>query len=128
LWRVQFQNDPQLYQSANLELGYYPAKVRFLAQGNGPFTVAFGSRRAEPAHPAQRDGLLADVSAADREKMVESGYADAVFTLSGEQALQAPPKKTPVKVVVLWGVLVVGVALLVGMALSLLRRVRKPGA
>lgn len=128
LWRVQIQNDPQLYQGANLELGYYPARVRFLAQGAGPFTVAFGSRRAEPAHPARCDGLLADVSAADREKMVEAGYAGAVISLGGEPALQPLPKKTPVKVVVLWGVLVVGVALLVGMALSLLQRVRKPGA
>jgi hypothetical protein len=72
--------------------------------------------------------LLADVSAADREKMVEAGYTDAVFTLGGDQALQPIPKKTPVKVVVLWAVLVVGVALLVGMALSLLQRVRKAGA
>jgi hypothetical protein len=31
LWRVQIQNDPQLYQGASLELGYYPARVRFLA-------------------------------------------------------------------------------------------------
>jgi hypothetical protein len=128
LWRVQIQNDAQLYQGANLELGYYPARVRFLAQGAGPFTVAFGSRRAEPANPARCDGLLADVSAADREKMVEAGYVAAVTSLGGEQALQPLPKKTPIKVVVLWGVLVVGVALLVGMALSLLQRVRKPGA
>lgn len=128
LWRVQIQNDPQLYQAANFELGYYPARVRFLAQGAGPFTVAFGSRRAEPAHPARCDGLLADVSSADREHMVEAGYATAMTTLGGEQALQPLPKKTPVKVVVLWAVLVVGVALLVGMALSLLKRVRNPGA
>jgi hypothetical protein len=128
LWRVQIQNDAQLYQGANLELGYYPARVRFLAQGAGPFTVAFGSRRAEPARPAQCDGLLADVSAADRERMVEAGYAGAVVSLGGESVLQPLPKKTPIKVVVLWGVLVAGVALLVGMALSLLQRVRKPGA
>lgn len=128
LWRVQIQNDAQLYQGAYLELGYYPARVRFLAQGNGPFTVAFGSRRAEPANPARCDGLLADVSAADREKMVEVGYPGAIVALGGAQALQPLPQKTPVKVVILWGVLVVGVALLVGMALSLLHRVRKPGA
>jgi hypothetical protein len=128
LWRVQVQNDPQLYQGANLELGYYPARVRFLAQGAGPFTMAFGSRRAEPARPARCDGLLADVSAADRERMVETGYAGTLVSLGGAQALQPLPTKTPVKVMVLWGVLVVGVALLVGMALSLLQRVRKPGA
>jgi hypothetical protein len=128
LWRVQIQNDPQLYQGANLELGYYPARVRFLAQGNGPYTMAFGSRRVEPAHPARCDGLLADVSAADREQMVEAGYVGAVVSLGGSSALQPLPKKTPLKVVILWGVLVVGVALLVAMALSLLQRVRKPGA
>jgi hypothetical protein len=128
LWRVQVQNDPQLYQGAILELGYYPARVRFLAQGAGPFTIAFGSRRAEPARPARCDGLLADVSAADRERMVEAGYTGTLISLGGAQALQALPTKTPVKVMVLWGVLVVGVALLIGMALSLLQRVRKPGA
>lgn len=127
LWRVQIRGDAQLYQAASLELGYYPSRVRFLAQGAGPFTVAFGSRRAEPARPARCDGLLADVSAADRERMVEAGYAGAVVSLGGDQALQELPKKTPVKVVVLWVVLVVGVALLVGMALSLLQRVRKAG-
>ena len=128
LWRVQIQNDAQLYQGATLELGYYPTRVRFLAQGAGPFTVAFGSRRAEPAHAARCDGLLADVSEADRERMVAVGYAEAVVSLGGNQVLQPLPKKTPVKVVILWGVLVVGVALLVGMALSLIQRVRKPGA
>ena len=125
---MQIQNDAQLYQGAVLELGYYPSRVRFLAQGAGPFTVAFGSRRAEPAHAARCDGLLADVSQADRERMVAVGYAAAVVSLGGSGALQPLPKKTPLKVVILWGVLVVGVALLVGMALSLLQRVRKPGA
>jgi hypothetical protein len=90
--------------------------------------VAFGSRRAEPARPARCDGLLADVSAADRERMVEAGYTGPVVSLGGAQALQPLPKKTPVKVVVLWAVLVVGVALLVGMAVSLLQKVRKPAA
>ena len=127
-WRVQILNDAQGYRSAGLELGYYPARVRFLAQGAGPFTVAFGSRRAEPARPARCDGLLSDVSAADRERMIEAGAPGPVVSLGGDPVLQPPPKKTPVKVVVLWAVLVVGVALLVAMALSLLQRVRKPGA
>lgn len=126
-WRVQILKDPQVYQDSALELGYRPAKLRFLAQGPGPFTVAFGSRRAEVAQPAVCDGLLADVSAADRERMVEQGYyAGQVMALGGADALKVPPRQTPLKVVILWAVLVVGVALLVGMALSLLRRVRHP--
>jgi hypothetical protein len=49
-----------------------------------------------------------------------------VVSLGGDDALKPLPQKTPVKVVVLWAVLVLGVALLVGMALSLLKRVRHP--
>src|SRR5690606_19605916 len=116
----------QVYQDSALELGYRPARLRFLAQGPGPFTVAFGSRRAELAQPAACNGLLADVSAADRERMIEQGYAGQLVSLGGADALRIPPKKTPVKVVVLWVVLVVGVAVLVWMALSLLKRVRHP--
>jgi hypothetical protein len=127
-WRVQILKDPQVYQGSVLELGYRPTRLRFLAQGPGPFTVAFGSRRAEVAHPAVCDGLLADVSAADRERMIEVGYTGQVLPLGGEAALKALPKKTSTKVVILWVVLVTGVALLVGMALSLLKRVRKPAA
>src|SRR5690606_9050598 len=119
-WRVQILKDPQVYRDSSLELGYRPARLRFLAQGPGPFTVAFGSRRAELAQPAACDGLLADVSAADRERMIELGYTGQLVSLGGAEALKVPPKKTPVKVVVLWAVLVVGVAGLVGMAMSLL--------
>lgn len=125
-WRLQILKDPQVYQDSMLELGYRPAKLRFLAQGPGPFTVAFGSRRAEPAQPAVCDGLLANMSAADRERVIEPGFVDQIVQLGGADALKPVPKKTPAKVVVLWVVLVVGVALLVGMALSLLKRVRHP--
>lgn len=125
-WRVQILKDPQVYQGSALELGYRPAKLRFLAQGPGPFTVAFGSRRAEVARPAVCDGLLADVSAADRERMIEQGYAGQIVSLGGADALKIPPKETPTKVVILWAVLVIGVGLLVAMALSLLKRVRRP--
>jgi hypothetical protein len=125
-WRVQILKDAHVYRDSTLELGYRPARLRFLAQGPGPFTVAFGSRRAELALPATCDGLLADVSAAERERLIGPGYLGPVVSLGGEQALRPPPRQTPVKVLILWAVLVVGVALLVGMALSLLKRVRQP--
>jgi hypothetical protein len=127
-WRVRVLKDAQVYQGSGLELGYRPARLRFLAQGSGPFTVAFGSRRAEIASPAQCDGLLAAVSAPDRERMIEQGFTGQVMSLGGSEALEPLPKETPLKVVVLWAVLVVGVAILVAMALSLLKRVRKPAA
>jgi len=127
-WRVHLLKDGQVYGTSLLELGYRPARLRFLAQGPGPFTVAFGSGRAEVAPAALCDELLADVSAGDRERMIEAGYVGTIQPLGGPEALKPLPKKTPLRVVVLWGVLVVGVALLIAMALSLLKRVRKPAA
>ena len=47
--------------------------------------------------------------------------------LGGDAAYKAPPKRTPVRLVILWGVLVAGVALLIAMAVSLLKRVRPTG-
>jgi hypothetical protein len=126
-WRVQVLKDPQVYRGTLLELGYRPARLRFLAQGPGPFTLAFGSHRAEIAHAAACNGLLADVSATDRERMVEIGSLADMRSLGGEDALKPLPKKTPLRLVLLWSVLVGGVGLLIAMALSLLKRVRPPG-
>lgn len=121
-WRVLAPKDAPTLPT--LELGYRPTHLRFLAQGPAPYTVAFGSRRAELANPASCDGLLKDVSAQDRRDMIAEGYAGEFKTLGGDAAMKPTPTKTPVRVMVLWGVLVVGVGLLIAMALSLLKRVR----
>lgn len=105
-----------------LELGYRPAHLRFLAQGAGPFTLAFGSRRAEPAVAQQCSSLLADVKTPDLEQMIGEASFGPPRSLGGATALKPLPKKTPLRLFVLWGVLIVGVGLLVAMALSLLKR------
>jgi len=106
-----------------LELGYRPANLRFLAQGAGPFMLAFGSRRAEPAIAQQCGALLADVDTRDLAQMIGEASFGPPQSLGGAVALKALPKQTPLRLIVLWGVLIVGVALLVAMALSLLKRV-----
>lgn len=123
-WRVELPKDASVQPI--LELGYRPLRLRFLGQGPAPFTVAFGSRRASLASPASCDGLIADVSTADRQRLVGEGYTGALQTLGGDTALKPPPKRTPARLVILWSVLIVGVALLVTMALSLLKRLRTP--
>ena len=125
-WRLRIANDPQLYRGTQLDLGYRPANLRFLAQGQSPFMLAFGSRRAEAAPASGCDSLLADVKADERTKLVSKGVVGAPRSLGGEDALKPLPKETPARLVVLWTVLVVGVGLLVAMALALLKRVRGP--
>lgn len=123
-WRMSIAKDPQLYRATLLELGYRPARLRFLAQGSVPFTLAFGSKRAEIAGASACEALLADVGSDERAKLVGEGTVGAVRVLGGDDALRPLPRQTPVRLVVLWTVLVVGVGLLVAMALVLLKRVR----
>jgi hypothetical protein len=121
-WRVRYAAPTPT--PPTLELGYRPAQLRFLAQGAAPFTVAFGSRRAGPASAQQCNALIADASASDLQRLIAQGTVGPPRTLAGAVALQPLPKQTPLRLILLWAVLVAGVALLIGMALSLLKRVR----
>ncbi len=124
-WRVVYSDASQaLTRAPSLELGYRPAKVRFLAQGASPYTLAFGSRRAEPAPIQQCGSLLAGVSEKDLSQMIGEGSVGTPHTLGGETAFKPLPQKTPVRLFVLWGVLITGVGVLVAMAFALLKRVR----
>jgi Protein of unknown function (DUF3999) len=122
-WRVQLPKDAHGAQPM-LDLGYRPARLRFLAQGAGPFTLAYGSRRAPAALVRACSGLLADVGAKDRAQLIGEGRPGIPHVLGGEAAYTPLPKKTPLRLVVLWGVLIAGVGLLVAMALSRLKRLR----
>ena len=126
-WRVAYANEPQvLNPPPALELGYRPARLRFLAQGTGPFTLAFGSRRAETP-PVQRcDSLLSDVSSTDIGEFVGDASLGTAETLGGDTAFRPIPQKTPTRMIVLWSVLILGVGAVVAMALSLLRRINSP--
>jgi hypothetical protein len=123
-WRMQVAKEPQLYRGTLLELGYRPARLRFLAQGSGPFTLAYGSRRAEISAAGACDALLADFASDERARMVGEGIVGAPRALGGDVALRPLPRQTPLRLVVLWSVLILGVGLLVAMALVLLKRVR----
>ncbi len=126
-WRLRIAKDPQLYRDTQLELGYRPARLRFFAQGSGPFTLAYGSRRAEISAASDCNALLADVGADERARLVSEGIvAAASRSLGGDTAMRPLPRQTPVRLVVLWTVLIGGVGVLVAMALVLLKRVRTP--
>ena len=76
-----------------LELGYRPARLRFLSQGSGPFTLAFGSRRAEIAAASGCDALLADVSVRGaRETRSVEGLTQGARVLGGDNALRPLPQ------------------------------------
>jgi len=103
-----------------LRLGYRPERLVFVAEGAPPFSLRAGSGRAvrvdAPVAP-----LLADLRARNGGR-----WAPAVATLgarvelAGDAALDdTPPRDWGTWL--LWGVLLLGVALVGGFALSLLR-------
>jgi hypothetical protein len=128
-WRVRLtKSGDAFYQPPVLELGYRPARLRFLAQGAAPYTLAFGSRRAEPAPARGCDSLLGNLSEAEVTANIDDGFVGAERELGGENALRPLPKPTPLRQIILWSVLVLGVGVVVAMALSLLRRVKPDGS
>ena len=79
LWRMELEAGSQ-GAVPMLQLGYRPALLRFLAQGSMPYTLAFGSRRAEGLAPASCDSLLRDVDRQDLAAMIVPGYAVSAVT------------------------------------------------
>ncbi|MFP1679680.1 DUF3999 domain-containing protein [Alloalcanivorax sp. C16-2] len=97
-----------------LELGYVPLDLAFLAQGEGPFLLAYGSGTAPPAQVI--DCARFGEAAAARVRPAR--------VLGGDAALRPAPEPLPTRRIVLWGILLLGAALVVVMALGLLRKMR----
>jgi hypothetical protein len=108
-----------------LRLAYRPARLRFLAQGKAPFVLAYGSGRIAAPAPRSCDSLLQGLPQADLQGMIGTVQAGAAHTLGGDAALQLRPRPTPLRQILLWAVLLLGAAAVIGMALSLIRSQRK---
>lgn len=118
-WRLVAEA-PQTAPAPALRLGYRPEQLVFVAEGAPPFSLRAGSARATridaPVAP-----LLADLrarSGGDWRPAVATLGARA--TLAGDAALKAG-RPRDWGTWVLWAVLLLGVALVGGFALSLLR-------
>lgn len=113
-----------LGDAPRLSVGMHATQVVFLARGEGPYHVAVGRAGASSASlplstliPGYRDSRLAQL-----------GVAQAVMPAAAAESVAAPAVGTDSKRYGLWAVLLLGVALLAGMSLSLLRKPRdQPG-
>jgi len=117
-----------------LEFGYSPELLRFVAQGQGPYRLAYGSAAASalPAVATTCEGLLQPLLAAattsEREQLIGSAEAGPVQVLAGPAARQPlPPAEPPLwRRGLLWGVLLLAVGLLLWMARGLLADLKTP--
>lgn len=104
-----------------LELGWMPHTLYFVARGQRPFKVAYGSGRVGPG----KDGvnpLLRDMGKDHEEEFVKEATLHTVVELGGRKQLEIPRDPVPWKRIVLWVILLGGVCLCAWMALSLYRQ------
>ena len=115
----------------NLLLGWIPNDIVWVARGNPPFTLAYGSRDAKPSAYAieslvpgyRRDADLDAKVASTEADPVKSAQADAPAVLGGQKALE---ERIDVKRWTLWASLVLGVAFLGWMAWRLMKQMGGP--
>lgn len=123
-WRLEIAgSEPWTGGAPTLELGWVPDLLTVVAQGDGPFTVAFGSATVEAADRAS-NGILGVIDDERGRGLIASAQASGVFTLGGESRLEPPAPPLPWRTWVLWAVLVAGVGLLGWMVRQLARQMR----
>jgi len=103
-----------------IEVGWVPRQLVFVARGRGPFSLAYGNARADPADLAIQ--TLVPGWRSDAELKAATATAGPQQMLAGPRALRTAPDY---KTWALWGSLVLGVVLLGWMAWVLARELRQ---
>lgn len=114
-WRARIDEDSRGLGDGppQLEVGWVAREVVFLARGQGPYQLAYGSGAAQRCESS---------SSIPRGVQIVSATLGAERELGGVARLKPPPPPFPWKSALLWTVLAVGVALLAWMAYRLSRQ------
>lgn len=128
-WRVTVDDSDSTIGKniPSLEIGYRPHDLFFIARGNGPFTIAYGSSRIKPLKinaAALFDGIGRQ-RPDDFERWVRPAGPPVV--LGGPEQLAPQPKPLPTRRIVLWSILLGGVIVVAAMAWHLARRMAQGG-
>lgn len=127
-WRFELADEERQLtgQPLTLLLGWMPHALTFVAQGEPPYTVAFGSAGIDvAARPI--DTLLRNIDEDQEMQLIVSVVASSVITLGGEEKLEPPAAPFPWRTVILWAVLLSGIALLALMVRHLARQMGTQG-
>ena len=123
-WRVEIEEgtgdgsaDPP-----KAELGWLPHELVFVARGEGPFMLAYGSARlGEEPHAGRASDLLTAVMGSEEESLIKEAALLPRIVLGGPDLLVPELPPPPWRKWILWGVLILGVGLVAWIALSLAR-------
>jgi hypothetical protein len=118
-WRLR--TEPAQLRAPMLSMSWRPEQFVLLTQGAAPYRLAAGSRSARrPEYPLRT--VLGEMRARQGDLWLPPEAAlGAGVPLAGEAALVAPVAPPNYKQWLLWGVLLGGAALNIGMVLKLMR-------
>ncbi|MGD8703492.1 MAG: DUF3999 family protein, partial [Desulfosarcina sp.] len=123
-WRLTVDASDSTIGNAvpQLEVGYRPHDLFFIARGTGPFTLAFGSSRVEPLQV--NVAALFDGIGRQQENSLERWVVPerSPIILGGPQRLSLSPQPLPTRRILLWSILLAGVLVVAAMAWRLARR------
>ena len=126
---LRLDSTTPLAQPPRVSAGYRPRQIVFLAEGDGPFQLAVGSRIAR--HPDYPIATAIDRLRETRYWQPQTAKLGGMQTSAGESAIAAPaikPQSPAWKRGLLWAVLILAAAVVGGLSLALLRGDGQGGA
>lgn len=126
-WRLEAKTGGGLGEGLpKLKIDWVPNEVLFLARGQGPYTLAFGSAKVNAI--ADTDDALLDILSKNHGgELVGHASIGSEIELGGDAALLPLPKTIPWERATLWVILVFAVAVLGVMTFRLLRQMNSAG-
>lgn len=122
-WRVDVAAENGTAPAVKLEIGWVPEQIIFVARGSGPYQLAYGSAVANNAEQPVAE-LLRTLDRGDFKLTPAAARLGERVVLGGESRLRPGPAPFPWRKILLWAVLVGGVALLAAMAMGLARQMK----
>ncbi len=122
-WRLVIENSRPGQPAPVLELGWLPWELVFIAEGEEPYTLAYGRAGLEPER-FQVDRLLGSLDPQKKKDLIFPAHAGPQTVLGGKQLL-AVAAHFPWRRWLLWAALVVGVLVTGAMALKLFHEMKQ---
>ncbi len=118
-WRAEIQSEE--YGAPTLKVGWLPDEIIFLKQGAAPYVMAYGQAGITGRQWPMSD-LLARLDNDVEIQNVPFARLSAATRLGGPDRLVSAPRPIDWETILLWSVLVIGVAGIVGLAVRLARQ------
>lgn len=122
-WRIKvLDTEGWLGQQPELKLGWIPEQLLFVAQGESPFTLAYGSASVGRVSAPLAQLLVKEDELRKQGILIKSAQLGVKVELGDESQLQPPRPPVDWKQYLLWAVLVLGVVALAVMVLRLYKQ------